>query len=227
MATQMPDGRILFSKKAWKGTRGCQWHYIVTIPRVTIPRKDEGIDIFSMNEDGGNETQLTSNADFNLDPVATPDGKYIVFRSNRSGKNNLWRMDADGNNPIQLTNYLQKELANGLESYRSIQITNNGKTVFFVQQPKLREKYKLMKISINGGEPAELLLKSPTSNFAPRISPDGKRLAYTGFVFDRKNPRKKAAIYIHTLDGDKVGELEKKFDARGRPQWTADGRALT
>jgi len=202
--SQMPYGKILFSNKTGKGA-----------------------DIYSMNKDGGNETRLTSGAGINVNPVATADGKYIVFKSNRSGAANLWRMDADGSNPIQLTNYLQKELSNGLESYRSIQITNNSKTVFFVQQPKLIEKYKLMKISINGGEAVPLLPNSPTSNIAPRISPDGKKLAYTGFVFDRKNPRKNAAIYIHSLDGDRVGELEKKFDVRGRPQWTADGKALT
>jgi len=203
----MPDGRILYSNATGKGN-----------------------DIYSMNKDGGNETRLTSDAGENVNPVATPDGKYIVFKSSRSGVFNLWRMDADGSNPIRLTNYLQKEM-DGITEFdlwnRSIQIANNGKTVFFAQQPNPGGKSKLMKISINGGEPVELLPNSQTSNIRPYISPDGKRLAYVGFVYDRKTSQNKFTTYIRSLKGDRVGELKKKFEGRERPQWTADGTALT
>jgi len=84
-----------------------------------------------------------------------------------------------------------------------------------------------MKISINGGEPVELLPNSQTSNVRPYISPDGKNLAYVGFVFDSKTSQNKFTTYIRSLKGDRVGELKKKFEGRGRPQWTADGTALT
>jgi len=107
--SQMPDGRILYSNRTGKGN-----------------------DIYSMNKDGGNENRLTSDAGGNVNPVATPDGKYIVFKSSRSGAFNLWRMNADGSNPVRLTNYSQKELGGigELELWnRSIQIANNGKTV--------------------------------------------------------------------------------------------------
>jgi len=89
-----------------------------------------------------------------------------------------------------------------------------------------------MKISINGGEATQLLPKSPTSNYGPRISPDGKELVYVGYVFDKEIPRnRRSAIYIHSLKEDRVGELKKKHDDRAdsaytRVSWAPDGKAF-
>src|SRR5258706_551880 len=39
----------------------------------------------------------------NWRPRVTPDGRYIVFCSTRSGRQNVWRIDFDGGNPTRLT----------------------------------------------------------------------------------------------------------------------------
>jgi Tol biopolymer transport system component len=64
-----------------------------------------GRDIWILNADGTNPKQLTANAGRHLQPDASPDGRYIVFSSNRgtSGAFHIWRMDMDGSNPIELT----------------------------------------------------------------------------------------------------------------------------
>jgi Tol biopolymer transport system component len=38
-------------------------------------------------------------------PQISPDGRSIAFVSDRTGSFQLWRVDADGGNPVQLTNY--------------------------------------------------------------------------------------------------------------------------
>ena len=50
-------------------------------------------DIWTMNADGSEVTQLTTNGSLDDHPVWDPKGKYIYFRSNRGGFLEIWRMD--------------------------------------------------------------------------------------------------------------------------------------
>ncbi|MGA8616980.1 MAG: hypothetical protein WB660_00455 [Candidatus Sulfotelmatobacter sp.] len=60
--------------------------------------------IWVMGPDGSNRKQLTSNTGGrNLDPQVSPDNHYIIFDSDRTGSEQIWRIDSDGNNPKQLT----------------------------------------------------------------------------------------------------------------------------
>jgi TolB protein len=68
-------------------------------------------EIYVMNADGSNLVQLTNNGVLDESPVFSPDGKQIAFTSTREGNttnetNNkeIWVMDADGSNPVRLTN---------------------------------------------------------------------------------------------------------------------------
>ena len=48
-------------------------------------------------------TKLIASAGDNFDPQFSPDGKRIVFVSDRSGSREIWVCDSDGSNPRQLT----------------------------------------------------------------------------------------------------------------------------
>ncbi|MHC4676046.1 MAG: PKD domain-containing protein, partial [Planctomycetota bacterium] len=62
--------------------------------------------IIVMNDDGSNQTNITNNAYRNAFPRWSPDGSRIVFQRAASGSMlfEIWVMDADGTNAIQLTN---------------------------------------------------------------------------------------------------------------------------
>ncbi len=66
---------------------------------------DPYMDIFEADPDGGNLKRLTDTKGYDAEGSYSPDGKSIVFCSNRSGENNLelYIMDADGKNVRQLT----------------------------------------------------------------------------------------------------------------------------
>jgi Tol biopolymer transport system component len=67
---------------------------------------DAHFDIFEANPDGSGLKRLTRAKGYDAEGSYSPDGRHIVFCSNRSGKDNyeLYIMDADGKNVRKLTN---------------------------------------------------------------------------------------------------------------------------
>src|SRR6185369_12612082 len=60
-------------------------------------------DIYTIPIEGGKATRLTSGQPFDAQPHYSPDGKSIVFVSDRTQSDNLWIMNADGTSPRALT----------------------------------------------------------------------------------------------------------------------------
>ncbi|HMJ57501.1 MAG TPA: amidohydrolase, partial [Gemmatimonadales bacterium] len=60
-------------------------------------------DLYTMPATGGASTRITSGPAFDSQPRWSPDGKRIVFLSDRSGAENIWLCDPDGKNAKALT----------------------------------------------------------------------------------------------------------------------------
>ena len=60
-------------------------------------------DLYTIPAAGGAATRITSGSGFDGQPRFSPDGKTIVYVSDRSGSENLWLVDADGKHPRTLT----------------------------------------------------------------------------------------------------------------------------
>ncbi|KYK37375.1 MAG: hypothetical protein AYK19_21645 [Theionarchaea archaeon DG-70-1] len=67
-------------------------------------------DIYVMDADGSNLTNLTNNPARDMHPSWSPDGKKILFASYRDGNWEIYVMDADGSNQINLTNNPETDL---------------------------------------------------------------------------------------------------------------------
>ena len=180
---------------------------------IYTSRESGATDIWSMDEDGKNQKQLTAHASFNYYPWVTPDGRHIVFTSTRIGASrSIWRMDTDGSNLKQLTEGPGDILP---------RTSPDGRWVVFHSSGSPR----LWKVSIDGGEPVRLTTDKVTVN--PTVSPDGSLVA-CWYRDDQPNTLTKVAIIPFA-----GGELVKVFDipssvniATGL-RWTPDGRALT
>ena len=53
----------------------------------------QNFDIWIMRLDGTEKSQLTTNGSEDAGPAWSPDSKWIYFRSNRGGANNIWRFE--------------------------------------------------------------------------------------------------------------------------------------
>jgi Tol biopolymer transport system component len=67
-------------------------------------------DIYVMDADGKNLTQLTKESGDNSSPAWSRDGKKIAFVSTRDGNSEIYVMNADGSNPMRLTNDPKSDL---------------------------------------------------------------------------------------------------------------------
>jgi TolB protein len=65
---------------------------------------DSKFDIYIINSDGSNMKKLTDSSGNNEDPCWSPDGRFLVFSSNRDGGGyHLYLMNANGENQRRLT----------------------------------------------------------------------------------------------------------------------------
>jgi hypothetical protein len=60
-------------------------------------------DIYTVPIEGGEATALTDGIEWNIQPRFSPDGSRIAFISDRAGGDNLWIMNADGSDPVAVT----------------------------------------------------------------------------------------------------------------------------
>lgn len=60
-------------------------------------------DIFMVGSGGGEAKALTQDFAWNIHPAVSPDGSKVAFISDRDGLSNLWIMDINGENPVQIT----------------------------------------------------------------------------------------------------------------------------
>ena len=79
-------------------------------------------DIFMVGAEGGRARQLTTNDAYDSAPVWRPDGKQIVFRSNREGSDDIYIVDAEGGRPRRLTTHSGHE--------RPLAFIDNGTLLF-------------------------------------------------------------------------------------------------
>ena len=165
------------------------------------------VDLWVMRPDGQEQKQLTLNSATNDAPTVTPDGRYIVFISNRAGAFQVWRMQIDGSDPVPLTN-------GGGKNFPAI--SPDGKWVLY----NTTDDWQLWRVSIDGSESTRL---SDSYALFPSISPDGKMIACLG------RSDSKAVLRILSFEG---GRPLKTFDlaaptfSGNRIQWTRDGKAL-
>ncbi len=171
--------------------------------RIVFMSEESGnADIWSMNADGSERRQLTTDPHYDTGAEVSPDGRYIVFMSNRAGAENIWRMDIDGGNQTRLTSKL-------IERFPFF--SSDGRSVLFTSWES--GKGTIWTIPLEGGEPEQVIT---ALSFHGALSPNGELLVYD-------SPGEE--VVLASSHGAKP---IKTFNQRGLEyQWIPTGRALS
>lgn len=176
-------------------------------------------EVWSINPDGSEQRQLTTNPAMDLYGTTSLDNKFVFFDSNRSGESQVWRMDADGSNQIQITHKV-----GGFPH----SVSPDGNWLYYMSA----KDRKLMRVPTNGGE-EELVLDKPSDNFAFSVldkrrfqfalSPDASQVA----IAESRNSR--TVMTIVSLSDKrtiKIFNLPNEKSDIVQSAWSPDGKSL-
>jgi Tol biopolymer transport system component len=102
------------------------------------------------------------------DPQFSPDGKRIVFNSNRTGNFQIWICNSDGSHPLQLTSLGGSVFGSARWSPDDAHITFDSNA---------EGQWEIYVTSVNGGKPKRIT-NNPDNDIQPSWSHDGKRIYF-------------------------------------------------
>lgn len=141
-----------------------------TIAFISGRQRGQDFEIFAMNADGSAPRLLVPSAAnmMNTSPRFSPDGSKIAFATNRDGNFEIYVADADGRNPVNLTNSASNEAAPSWSP--------DGKQIAFASDRG--GSYGIYVMDVDGSN-VRLLFDAPGEmDFRPSFSPDGKRIVF-------------------------------------------------
>lgn len=181
------------------------------------------IGLFIANADGSDEHPVGSPEKSDYDAAWSPDGRSIVFTSERNGSADLYRMNSDGSGVERLTD------SPAYDDQASF--APDGKHLVFVST-RADGTADLFTLDI-ASRKAEPLTSGPDGDFRPSWSPDGQWIAFSsdrtgGFPFShgRWERLQIADVYVIHPDGSGLKRLTPHGDFCGSPKWSADGKRV-
>lgn len=136
-------------------------------------------------------------------------GGRIAFVSDRDGNAEIYIMDADGDNVMNLTNH------QAVDQHPSW--SPDGAAIAFASS-RDGETFDIYRLDIASGSVTRLTNQG--SNTRPAWSPDGRRIAFVSDRFGDKD------VMVMKADGSRQIQLTVDVHADDQPTWSADGSSI-
>ncbi|MEP6508768.1 MAG: protein kinase, partial [Gemmatimonadales bacterium] len=182
--------------------------------RIAFSIREAGrTDIWIHTVSSGSLDRLTAAGTVNDRVEWSPDGRRVIYRTDRNGPTTLWWQTIDGSLPAERISPpgLNVPVFEGV-------ITPDGKTlVFRVDTPnRLRD---ILSVSMSGDRTITPVLATDADELNPRISPDGKWMAYVSAESGQDE------VYVRPFPGA-GGRTLISVNGGREPLWSRDGRTI-
>jgi Tol biopolymer transport system component len=181
-------------------------------------------DIFVMSAEGGKETPLIENPADDLVLGWTPDGRYILFASDRAGNSGAWLIPVRDGQAQGAPRLVKQDLG----SIEPMGFTRDG--TFYYGIGGWMHDFYAQDVDLEGGKllgQPELVVQSFIgSNGMPAWSPDGENLAYITRRTEAAASSKSFALCLRSSRDGRERMLFPELDWFQWPRWSPDSKAL-
>ena len=190
----------------------------------TVKEGSDARDIFLLSANGSSEEKLIDEPSNDIFPVWTPDGKAVVFASDRAGTMDAWMIPVADGKPAGPPRLLKKKLGRflpmGITRQRSFYYgLRTGHSDIYTAE--LEEGAA----SING-KPTMVRGRLTGTNTAPAWSPDGRYLAYLSRWGTENYAQESRVVTVRDLEEGKEHIVSPKLAYMERLLWAPDGGSL-
>jgi serine/threonine-protein kinase len=181
--------------------------------RVAVSALGEMADLWIWNLASATQTRLTLEPSTEATPLWTPDGKRLVFASNRAdGVFNIWWQAADG------TGSAERLTASPFAVFPTSVSPDGQQVVYWAATPT--DGRDLMMIALDGSRRVTALLQTPADEWSGTISPDGRWLAY------ESNGSGQPDVYVRPFPRMDQGQWQVSMAGGRQRLWFRDGTEL-
>lgn len=228
----LKDGRIIYAS-THKADANCPETKMFEEGRYVWPVYHT-YDIYIANADGSNPKLLIGGEGYDAEATVSPDGRYIVFTSTRSGDLDLWRYDLKTGKYLQLTNKIGYD--GGAFFSR-----DSKKIVWRASRPKGKEAEDYINLLKKGFiEPKELniyiadidgknvhqVTNLPGANWAPFFHPDGKKVLFCSNFRSLDKGGRIFDIFMINIDGTGLEQITNSGNFSAFPMFSYDGKKI-
>ncbi|MGH7582941.1 MAG: protein kinase domain-containing protein [Gemmatimonadales bacterium] len=178
---------------------------------VTFSRPGETEDIWVLDLDRGTRTPLTTGGGADFDPLFTADGKRVIYVSERPVFDLYWRA-TDASSPAEPL------WVSGFDKQPG-SFTPDGKQLLVSYH--LVPFHQIWSVPLDGsGKPHVVMASAEGSLDDPRVSPDGRWLAYASTASGRSE------VYLSPWPEVSRSRTQVSVGGGAEPRWTRGGREV-
>ncbi len=191
-------------------------------------------DIYIANADGSDPEVLIGGGGYDAEATVSPDGKYIVFTSTRSGDLELWRYEIETGEYLQLTSELGYDggafFSN--DSKKIVWRASRPKGEAAAQYKELLAQDLVEPKALNifiadiDGKNVKQVTDLPGANWAPFFVPGDKKIIFSSNHHSMKNGGRLFDLFMVNLDGSGLEQITHSGTFDAFPMFSFDGKKL-